>query len=72
MWDMRPLLVFCFAAALADTTYHATIKRQTSQIFDTYDFIIAGGGTTGLTVADRLSAAFPNSRMIELLLTHSY
>jgi hypothetical protein len=39
-----------------------TIKRQVSQLRDQYDFIIAGGGTSGLTVADRLTDAFPNSK----------
>ncbi|EMR67908.1 putative alcohol oxidase protein [Eutypa lata UCREL1] len=36
------------------------VKRQITELRDSYDLIIAGGGTTGLTVADRLSAAFPN------------
>ena len=38
------------------------VKRQASELRDGgYDFVIAGGGTSGLTVADRLSEAFPNS-----------
>ncbi|KAK0614950.1 hypothetical protein B0T17DRAFT_646176 [Bombardia bombarda] len=35
-------------------------KRKTSELLDSYDFVIAGGGTSGLTVADRLTKAFPN------------
>ena len=49
--------LFAFASALHD----ATVKRQVHQLRDEYDFIIAGGGTSGLTVADRLSEAFPHS-----------
>lgn len=48
-----------FTTALNLPTSH--VKRQASQLNDQYDFVVVGGGTTGLTVADRLSAAFPAS-----------
>ncbi|KAK1843992.1 gmc oxidoreductase [Colletotrichum chrysophilum] len=36
------------------------VKRQITDLRDDgYDFVIIGGGTAGLTVADRVSAAFP-------------
>jgi len=38
------------------------IKRQSSELRDAYDFVIVGGGTAGLTVADRLTEAFPKSK----------
>jgi len=50
-------------AALADALPHMEIKRQVSELRDRYDFVIAGGGTAGLTVADRLTQAFPKSRL---------
>lgn len=34
-------------------------KRQVTELRDDYDFVIIGAGTAGLTVADRVSAAFP-------------
>jgi hypothetical protein len=37
------------------------VKRQASELLDSYDFVIAGGGTSGLTVADRLTEKFPDS-----------
>lgn len=33
----------------------ATIKRSASDIAESYDYVIVGGGTSGLTVADRLT-----------------
>jgi hypothetical protein len=34
----------------------AQVIRDVSELNDSYDYIIVGGGTSGLTVADRLSA----------------
>lgn len=59
---MLPLAVIASIAALVNALPQASIKRQVSQLRDHYDFIIAGGGTSGLTVADRLTDAFPNSK----------
>ena len=47
---------------VANALPHATLKRQASQLRSKYDFVIVGGGTSGLTVADRLSQAFPKSK----------
>ena len=33
----------------------AQVKRHASELNDSYDYIVVGGGTSGLTVADRLS-----------------
>ena len=54
-------LVSLAALASATAVPHANLKRQVSQLRDSYDFVIVGGGTCGLTVADRLTAALPSS-----------
>jgi len=41
----------------------SSVKHQHAQLLDTYDFVIAGGGTAGLTVGDRLTEAFPDSSL---------
>ena len=67
---MKPstcLPIALLLAGVADAVRHtnsAKTKRQISHLrTGGYDFIVAGGGTSGLTVADRLSEAFPQSKL---------
>jgi len=55
-------LILCAISvtAIPLQAHTAQIKRQNSELQSHYDYIIAGGGTSGLTVANRLTAAFPN------------
>jgi len=59
-------------AALASALPHMDIKRQVSELRDVYDFVIAGGGTAGLTLADRLTQAFPKSRLNHCIFGTAY
>jgi ribulose 1,5-bisphosphate synthetase/thiazole synthase len=34
---------------------HAAVKRNVAELNDSYDYVIVGGGTSGLAVANRLS-----------------
>jgi hypothetical protein len=51
--------VLRLAIAIPQTT--GNVKRQATQLLDSYDFVIAGAGTSGLTIADRLTEVFPES-----------
>lgn len=55
-------VVFISLVAATSAASSSYTKRQVSQLQDRYDFVVVGAGTSGLTVADRLSEAFPSSR----------
>jgi ribulose 1,5-bisphosphate synthetase/thiazole synthase len=56
---------FLFAAQVVSGAVidHPGPIDDVKNLRDSYDFIIIGGGTAGLTVADRLSEAFPKSKL---------
>ncbi|WYZ41952.1 hypothetical protein EsH8_V_000847 [Colletotrichum jinshuiense] len=43
---------------------HSLAKRQVTELRQEYDFVVVGGGTSGLTIADRVSAAFPEKTVL--------
>lgn len=51
---ISPLPLAAVATAFTDVASRATIVGR-DVVLETYDYVIIGGGTSGLTVADRLS-----------------
>lgn len=50
------LTVFAItSSAYPASTTNAVVKRSTNELRNSYDYIVLGGGTSGLTVANRLS-----------------
>jgi len=51
------LATFAISAvsALPSTLRHATLLSRATDVKETYDYVVVGGGTAGLTVADRLT-----------------
>ncbi|KAL2173990.1 GMC oxidoreductase-like protein [Thermothelomyces heterothallicus CBS 202.75] len=64
MGFLAATLVSCAALASSASIPRPHAKRQVSQLRDDYDFVVVGGGTSGLTVADRLTEAFPAKNVL--------
>ena len=58
-----PVILVAALVGTVRASRHMAVRRQVSELRDSYDFVIAGGGTSGLTVADRLSEAFSDSKL---------
>ena len=63
MWQRNSITVSLLTLPIWFTSA-IQVKRSISEISTQYDYIIAGGGTSGLTVADRLTAAFPSRSVL--------
>ncbi|KAL2152881.1 hypothetical protein VTH82DRAFT_4036 [Thermothelomyces myriococcoides] len=64
MGFLAATLVSCAALASGVSIPRSHAKREVSQLREDYDFVVVGGGTSGLTVADRLTEAFPAKNVL--------
>jgi len=56
MHTVLSVLALCGSLVAGRVDYANVLERGT-QVKESYDYVIAGGGTAGLTVADRLTAS---------------
>ena len=66
-----PIVLLLGTSVSLPAVHHARLVGRDTALQSSYDFVIIGGGTSGLTVADRLTEN-PESRSdLELLGRHS-
>jgi hypothetical protein len=59
----------CYGSPFSRFAPHAVVFNHTGQLKKSYDYIIAGGGTSGLVVANRLTE---NPRTNVLVIERGY
>jgi hypothetical protein len=75
MWRILQVVVLlawisdCYGSPFNSFTPHAVVFNHTEQLRQNYDYIIAGGGTSGLVVANRLTE---NPRISVLVIERGY
>jgi NAD kinase len=75
MWGILQLFALlalasdCYGSPFNQFAPHAVIFNHTEQLNKNYDYIIAGGGTSGLVVANRLTE---NPRISVLVIERGY